>query len=585
MKEIKTKQTIKDIKVLDKATDVSRRAKNAYIRTKKQSEQLAQNEDGNFVDDAGNNVREGAESVARKTGYTVANYGKKAMQKINENRRADTDAPYSDASDGSRTRLAPKTETSWQKLEHKTVLSEGKETTNQKEVNSGTKQVTERDAAPFKANKAVRQNISQPGAKQAAEQNAAQSRAKENVKRKYTLSKPNELAKRRFVQNRAKQRFAHTREIRVANQEAAQTQVRQVSGRITTQTVQRPLFQPAAKGAAQTIHTSGKTDYTIKRSIGAGGKTVTKAAKGTIKTAQRSVKTVEHTAKAAVKTSQAAKATANTAQASQRAAQAARTAARAAAVSTKTAWKATMASIKAIIAAVKGLFALIAAGSWVAFMIILVICLAGLLLGSGYGIFFSNENSGKNTPIMTEVVSQLNKEFTAKIKKIEDENPHDTLDLSINGSSSTVVGNWRDILAVYAVKVAADPENGMEVATIDNTKVGILYDIFWDMNRIDYWIETVEHVGTVTTTDKDGHVSEETITTTEIVLHIKVTSKSSSDMIAEYGFNAEQVKMLNELMQDEYQRLFMRLIGSNADITMVSYRFSNVPYIYCGIYG
>lgn len=131
-----------------------------------------------------------------------------------------------------------------------------------------------------------------------------------------------------------------------------------------------------------------------------------------------------------------------------------------------------VATIKAIIAAVKGLIALIAAGSGIAFVIILVICLAGLLFGSGYGIFFSNESSGKNTPVMTEVVSQLNEKFTVEIERIEDGNPHDMLELSNNGSSSTVAGNWRDILAVYAVKVVADPESGMEVATLDNTKVG-----------------------------------------------------------------------------------------------------------------
>lgn len=568
MKEIKTKQALKDIKVLDKATDVSRRAKNAYIRTKKQSEQLGHNEDGNFVDDAGNSVREGAETVVRKTGYTAGSYGKKAVQKIKEHRRADTDAPHPDTLDESQTQPASKTETGRQKVEQKAALSENKKTIKQRGIHPETKQATERDAAPFKAKEAVRRSISQPGAKQSLQHNAAQSRAKETVKRKYTLSKPNELAKRRFIQAKAKQRFAQTREIRAANQKAAQTQIRQASGRITAKTLQRSLFQPGAKGVAQTIHTSGKTGYTIKRSAGPSGKTVKKAVKGTIKTAQRSVKTVEHTAKAAVKTSQVAKAAAKTAQATQRAAQAARVAARTAAVSAKLAGKALVATIKAISASVKGLVALIAAGSWVALMIILVICLTGLLLGSGYGIFFSNENSGKNTPIMTEVVNQLNEEFTAEIEWIEDENPHDTLDLSINGSSSTVVGNWRDILAVYAVKVASDPQKGMEVATLDNTKVGILRDIFWDMNKIDFWLETIEHVETVTTTDKGGNESEETITTTETILHIKMTSKFSSDMTAEYGFNAEQVKMLNELMQDEYQQLFMRLTDSNVDFNM-----------------
>lgn len=478
MKEIKTKQATKDIKVLDKAMDVSRKAKNAYIKTKEQTEQLRNNKDGNYVDDAANNVQQGTETIIRKTGHTAGTYGKKTVEKIQECRTPDVDAS-------------------------------------------------------------------------------------ETAKRKLTLSKPNKLAKRRFVQSRAKQQFIQTREIQAANQKTVQTRAQQQTSRsITTQTVQRPLFQPAKKTAMQTIHTSGKTGHTIKQSAKVGNKTIKGAAKGTVKTAQRTVKTAEHTARATIKTSQAAaKTAAKTAQTAQRAAQAARAAARMAAVSAKNAAKAMAATIRVIIAAIRSLITLITVGGWIAVVIILVICLAGLLLGSVYGVFFSNESSSKNTPIMTEAVSQLNEEFKTKIEQIQDENPHDTLDLSDNGSS-TKVGNWRDILAIYAVKTAANPENGMEVSTLDDAKVGILRNVFWDMNKIDYWTETVEHKETVTTTDKDGNEINKTVTTTEIILHIKVTSKSYSDMIGVYNFNAEQLKMLNELMQDEYRQLFMQLIGS-----------------------
>jgi hypothetical protein len=433
----------------------------------------------------------------------------------------------------------------------------------------------------------VKHNVSQLGAKQAAKQNAARSGTKETVKRKFTLSKPNKLAKRRFVQSRAKQRLTHAGEIRPSIQEASQTQARQAggksAGRITAQTVRAPLFQPAEKSAAQVLHPSGTPGRTIRqaadtgvistkeaskgmvktaqRSVKAGDKAVKEAAKSTVKTAAKSIKTSGHTAKAAVKTSQAsAKAAAKTAQTTQRAAQAARATARAAAVSAKTAAKAMAAAIKAIIAAAKGLTALIAVGGWIAVVVILVICLAGLLLGSAFGIFYSNESPGGNTPVMTEAVSKLNEEFTAEIQRIQDENPHDTLDLS--GSDSISTSHWREILAVYAVKVAADPESGMEVATLDDTKVGILRDVFWDMNKIDYWLETIEHEETVITTDGDGNETTETIITTETILHINITSKSYTDMIAEYGFNSDQVKMLNELMKDEYRQLFMQLIGS-----------------------
>lgn len=566
LKDIKTKSFVKDIKVLDKATDVSSRAKNAYIRTKEQAERLGHNEDSNYVDDASSSVRHGAETVVRKAGHTAGNYGKKAVEKIQERRAPDADAPrYHDSN---------------RENARHTSTSEVKEAVHRDIARTETKLATEHGTTSIKAKEAVRHNVSQLGAKQAAKRNAAQSGTKETVKRKFTLSKPNELAKRRFVQSRAKKRFSQISEIRTANQNIAQIQSQQISERIPAK---RLLFQPAEKAAAQVLHPSGTPGRTIRqaadtgvksikeaskgmvktaqRSVKTGDKAVKEATKGTLKTAAKSIKTADHTAKATVKTSQAAaKTAAKTAQTTQRAAQAARLAARAAAVSAKTAAKAMAAAIKAIIAAAKGLTALIAVGGWIAVLVILVICLAGLLLGSAFGIFYSNESFYGNTPVMTEVVNRLNEEFTAEIQRIKVENPHDTLELS--GSDSISANQWREILAVYAVKAAADPENGMEVATLDDTKVGILRDVFWDMNKIDYWIETIEHEETVTTTDEDGNETTETITTTETILHINITSKSHTDMIAEYGFNPDQVKMLNELMKDEYQELFMQLTGS-----------------------
>lgn len=566
LKDIKTKSAIKDIKVLDKSTDVSSRAKNAYIRTKEQAERLGHNEDGNYVDDAANSVRHGAETVVRKAGHTAGNYGKKAVEKIQERRALDADAPrYNDSN---------------RENARHTSTSEVKEAVHRDVVRTETKLATEHGTTSVKAKEAVKHNVSQSGAKQAAKQNAARSGTKETVKRKFTLSKPNELAKHRFVQSRAKKRFSQISEIRTANQNIAQIQSQQISEQIPAK---RSLFQPAEKTAAQDLHSSSTPGRTIRqaadtgvksikeaskgmvktaqRSVKTGDKAVKEATKGTLKTAAKSIKTADHTAKAAVKTSQAAaKTAAKTAQAAQRAAQAARATARAAAVSPKTAAKAMVAAIKAIIAAAKSLAALIAAGGWIAVVVILVICLAGLLLGSAFGIFYSNESPGGNTPVMSEVVNQLNNEFAAKIELIENENPHDTLELS--GSDSISANQWREILAVYAVKAAADPENGMEVATIDDTKVGILRDVFWDINKIDYWIETIEHEETVTTTDEDGNETTETITTTKTILHINITSRTHTDMIAEYGFNPDQVKMLNELMKDEYQELFMQLTGS-----------------------
>ncbi|AHF08774.1 C40 family peptidase [Dehalobacter restrictus] len=467
MREIRTKSVIRDIKVLDKASDVSHRMKNAYIRTKEQTEQNGHNEDSNYVDKAVSGVKDGTETVAQKA-LTVGEHGKNAVWEIKERRAGGT----------------------------------GTSNTITRGDQSG--------------------HTSYPGAK---------------------VPK----SKQRYVQGKAT------------------LTAKQAAERKAAQTFQNSVFQSAEKAALQGGKIHGQTGRRIKQSARESSITVKQAAKGTVKTAQRRVKTIERSAKTAIKISRsAAQNTVKTAQTAKRATQAAT---RVAAVSAKAAVKAMQITIKTIIAALKSLLAMIAAGGWAAVVIILLVCLVGLMSESVFGVFFSNEDTGKNTPVMTEAVSQLNGEFATKLDQIEKENPHDTLDLS-NNDSSNMVSNWRDILAVYAVKVASDPENGIEVATLDDTKVGILRNIFWDMNKIDYWLETIEHEGTAITTDKDGNTSEETVTSTETVLHIHVTSKFYSNIIVEYHFNPQQVGMLNELMQDKYQQLFMRLIGSYMDITL-----------------
>ena len=427
LKEIKTKVVIKDIKALDKTSDISRRMKNAYIRTKDQAKRIDHNDDRNYVDDTGNSIVENTETVTQKTGHTAGHYSKKVIGKVKES---------------------------------------------------------------------IKQSVSQPGAITDA---------------KHNLS-----------------------------------------------------IEPRWKAAVEPSGGFSKTGRTTKKTTETGRKAVKEATKGMIKTLKKSVKTAGYTTKATIKTSQAAaKTTAKTvvrsAQASKRAIQQARAAARAVAFTVKAAAKAIAITIKATIVAVKGLITLIAVGGWIAIAIILVICLAGFLLSSVFGIFLSNESYNHNTMTMTEVINELSEEFITEYEQIKEQYSYDTLVLS--GNANVSVNNWHDILAVYAVRVTDSVENSMEVATIDNVKKNILRSVFWDMNSIDYWLESIEHEETIITIDEDDNEIEKTITTTETILYINVSSKSCWDMKAEYNLNEHQVKMLNELMQDEYKELFLQLIG------------------------
>ena len=199
-------------------------------------------------------------------------------------------------------------------------------------------------------------------------------------------------------------------------------------------------------------------------------------------------------------------------------------------------------ALRSIIAAAQSLLAAIAAGGSTVVAMVLVICLIGLLIVSPFGIFFSGEDSGTGCT-MPEAVSVLNGEFAARIEQIKAENPYDELDMD-NAGSAAMISNWRDVLAVYAVRTTTDNASPDEVATLTEEKMEILREIFWDMNTITYWTEIVP----------GGKDEADTV-----ILHITVTIKTHLQMADEYQFNTEQRRLLEELMQPEYQELFMRL--------------------------
>ena len=311
------------------------------------------------------------------------------------------------------------------------------------------------------------------------------------------------------------------------------------------------------RGAVKTLDRGKKSIKTVDR----GRKTIKQAsstAKGTVKTASKSIKTAEKTAKASIKTTQqAAKAAQRTAQATARAARAtahaARAAARAAVVAAKVAAKATIAAVKAIIAATKALIAAIAAGGWIAVLVIVIICLIGLLIGSCFGIFFSGEDSGSGYT-MQNVVQEINDDYQQQIDTTKANLSHDVLEMS--GSRAV----WPEVLAVYAVKTTTDPDNPQEVATIDDSKKAILTAIFWEMNQISSRTETRTETVITETDDGNGNIVETETTVTQTYLYITVSHKTAEEMAAQYGFDEEQKEQLAELLDEENRSLWSAVL-------------------------
>ena len=353
-------------------------------------------------------------------------------------------------------------------------------------------------------------------------------------------------------ENIQKRKAAAAQPKKQAEKQAAR-KTRQAADRISEPV--RTLRQE--RGAVKTLDRGKKSIKTVDR----GRKTIKQAsstAKGTVKTASKSIKTVEKTAKASIKTTQqAAKAAQRTAQATARAARAAahaaRAAARAAVVAAKVAAKATIAAVKAIIAATKALIAAIAAGGWIAVLVIVIICLIGLLIGSCFGIFFSGEDSGSGYT-MQNVVQEINDDYQQQIDTTKANLSHDVLEMS--GSRAV----WPEVLAVYAVKTTTDPDNPQEVATMDDSKKAILTDIFWEMNQISSRTETRTETVITETDDGHGNIVETESTVTQTYLYITVSHKTAEEMAEQYGFDKEQKEQLAELLAEENRSLWSAVL-------------------------
>ena len=289
-------------------------------------------------------------------------------------------------------------------------------------------------------------------------------------------------------------------------------------------------------------NTGGKTAEAAKNTISKirTKNTVAKSVKGkpqkAVKTASRSVKGVQQGAKG-IKTAQ------HSAKTAQQAA--------------KAAVKATATAIKAAAAAIKGLVAAIAAGGWVAVVIILLICLIALIVGSCFGLFFGSDSTGTGISV-TQAVSTLNGEYLSHIQEIEDANPHDRQEITSNDGVLSI--NWEDVLAVFSAKVTG-AEDGAQVASLDDAQVQQLRDIMWEMNAVSSSTRTESHEVEVTEVDEDGNETTHTETVTETILEITITHKTPDEMARQYNFNSRQNEYLALMSEPENQSLWAELLG------------------------
>ena len=226
--------------------------------------------------------------------------------------------------------------------------------------------------------------------------------------------------------------------------------------------------------------------------------------------------------------------------------------ARAAASRVKSVAKGVSSAAKAAAGAARSLGSLLLAGGGAALAVVLLVCLAGLVVGSAFGIFFSGEDSGSGQTIHT-AIRAINQEYQDRLEEVKASHPHDALEMS--GARAV----WKEVLAVYAVKTTTDAD-GADVASVDEGKIQLLSEVFWEMNQITSSVEARTETVVDTAAGEDGELVDTETAVTQDVLVITVSHKTAWEMAELLHFDKNQRKQLRELLSEEYDGLWNELL-------------------------
>ena len=180
--------------------------------------------------------------------------------------------------------------------------------------------------------------------------------------------------------------------------------------------------------------------------------------------------------------------------------------------------------------------ALIALGGGTAlFIVFSIVIVAGAFLASPLGILFADEQQTEDTVPLATAIAEIQGEYHAELEEMQN---GDFASIQIVGQAP----DWREVVAVFASKVAG-AEDGMDVFTLDEERVELLRQVFWDMCEITTETQDID----VPDSDPDDDVDD---SHTETALTITITAKTAEQMRLEYSFTKYQNDALDILLEN-----------------------------------
>ena len=203
---------------------------------------------------------------------------------------------------------------------------------------------------------------------------------------------------------------------------------------------------------------------------------------------------------------------------------------RAAAAAAKKLVEAAAKAVKELISALASL-----GGGTALFVVFSIVIVAGAFLASPLGILFADEQESEDTVPLATAIAEIQGEYHAELERLQN---GDYVSVQIIGQAP----DWREVVAVFASKTAG-AEDGIDVFTLDEERVELLRQVFWDMCEITTAAQTVD----VPDSGPDDGVDN---SHTGIALTITITAKTAEQMRLEYAFSKYQNDALDILLEN-----------------------------------
>ena len=205
-------------------------------------------------------------------------------------------------------------------------------------------------------------------------------------------------------------------------------------------------------------------------------------------------------------------------------------AARAAAAAAKKLAEAAAKAVKELISALASL-----GGGTALFIVFSIVIVVGAFLASPLGILFADEQESDDTVPLATAIAEIQGEYHAELERLQN---GDFVSVQIIGQAP----DWREVVAVFASKTAG-AEDGIDVFTLDEERVELLRQVFWDMCEITTATQNVD----VPDSDPDDDIDD---SHTGIALTITITAKTAEQMRLIYVFTKYQNDALDILLEN-----------------------------------